>query len=209
MAVMLAAKPDTATQFYSWSPTLVEGDAISSFTLTPTTLVVEDSQSNGDEIEFYLSGGVTGEVYPVAALVVTGFGETLTETLYCPVSGPGNSFTYTADDIIDFALRPVVGLSGSRTSVETADALEWLNDMIAEWDITGASAGIPLPLVAGDTLYCSDGYVRALKANLRVCVAEQYGQQVSPSTARAAMAGLQTIKFARIRDREPTKATFY
>jgi hypothetical protein len=208
MAITLSPKPSAATYFGSWKPDLVEGDAISSFTLTETGVVIESSENASDEIKFYVSGGTTGQVHTIAASATTGYGETLVETIYVPISGPDNAFATTAGEVVDFALRPVRGLLGSSTSAEKADALEHLNDMLAEWALTGADMGIPLPLVEASVLYCSDAYVRAIKNNLRVQVAEQYSQQASSVTVRAALQGLQTIKFD-LRDREPLVVGYF
>ena len=208
MAITLSPKPSTATYFGSWKPDLVEGDAIHSFTLTESGVVIESSENASDEIKFYVSGGTDGQVHTIAASATTGYGETLVETIYVPISGPGNAFSATAGDVVDFALRPVRGLLGSSTTAEKADAIEHLNDMLAEWAGSGADVGIPLPLVEADVLYCSDAFVRAIKNNLRVQVAEQYSQQASPATVRAALQGFQTIKFA-LRNREPLAGRYF
>jgi hypothetical protein len=198
MAVHLSAKPAGATQLYSWKPDLADGDGIASFDLTGNTVGVVASEQQGDEIAFYVSGGTAGNVYTIDAEVETSNGESLRETLYIPVFGPGNAFSYTAQDIIDFAFRPISGLSEGPETVESEDALEWLNDFLAEWREQGADIGVALPLAVSDILYCRDAHVRAVKTNLRVDIAEQYGRQVAPRTALAAMRGLQQIKWANL-----------
>lgn len=208
MAVMLGVKPASAIQLFAWKPALVGGDSISSYTLTPTTVAVEAAHTTDDEIQMFVSGGVAGNVYPIAASVETGLGETLKETLYVPVSGPGNGFTDTAQTVVDFALRPIVGISGTPTANERADALEWLNGMLAEWSAIGADVGAPLPLALADTIYANDSWVLGIKNNLRVLVAEQYGRQVAPATLGKAHRGLAIIKNAR-RSRDPVQAEYY
>lgn len=208
MAVNLSPKPASSIHVYSWKPDLSEGDGISSFSLTPTTVTVDASQQIDNEVQFYVSGGVAGNVYAIAATVNTNNGEVLHETLYLPVYGPGNTFSQTADNVIDYALRPIVGIGGTRTTGETNDALEWLNGMIASWATQGADVGLALPLTTSSVMYCNDAHLLAIKNNLRVLVAEQYGRQVSPTTAILAARGLQQIKAANLPD-ERAPAEFY
>lgn len=198
MAVTLSAKAVGAIQMYSWKPDLATGDNILSFVLNPTTVEIEASKEDRGAIELFVSGGISGNVHPIAATVNTSFGETLEETLYVPVYGPGNAFSDTAEDVIDFALRPVVGIGETATSDEKNDALEWLNNMLASWRDQGADVGATLPLSLNDVLYVSDAFLLAVKNNLRVLVAEQYGRQVAPVTATLAMRGLQQIKQSQI-----------
>lgn len=200
MAKTLDPKPATAVKFYSFTPELQDGDGIESYTLTPTTVAVDSDELNGDAIEFYVSGGTAGNVYTIAASVVTSFGETIKETLYLPVYGPGNTFAATADDVVDFALKPIVGLGETATSDELADGLEWLNGMLAAWRDQGADVGIALPLTLSSVMYCNDAHLLAIKTNLRVVVAEQYGREVSQTTMRVAMRGLQQIKHSLLTD---------
>lgn len=203
MAVHLSAKPAGATQLYSWKPDIAEGDGIESFDLTGNTVGVVASEQQGDEIAFHVSGGAAGNVYSIDAEVETSNGESLRETLYIPVFGPGVSFTTTAEDVIKFALRPITGLSDDPETEELTDGLEWLNGMVASWRTQGADLGLALPLSLSTTLYVADEHVLALKNNLRVVLAEQYGRQVAPTTAVMAMRGLQQIKFANLpQDRE-------
>jgi hypothetical protein len=194
MAVALSPKPSGGIQLYSWKPDLIEGDGIAGYSLTPTGVTIEAEQQAADEIQFFVAGGTTGQVHSIAASVDTSFGEALKETLYIPIMGPGNSFSYTAQNVIDFALRPIVGLNGTPTTSERADALEWLNDWLATMAGQGADFGVAVPLALADTIYTSDEFVQAMKNNLRVMVAEQYGRQVAPTTAMMAFRGLQQIK---------------
>lgn len=198
MAVHFSAKPAGATQVYTWIPDLADGDSISSYTLTPTTITVISSEDQGDSIEMFLSGGSAGNVYPIAAEVETDDGESLRETLYLPVFGPGNAFSDTAEDVVNFALKPITGLNDAPETVELNDGLEWLNGMLASWRETGADVGIALPLVAASVMYCSDAHLLAIKNNLRVFLAEQYGRQVAPATLTMAVKGLQQIKWANL-----------
>ena len=62
MAVTLAAKPSAAIELRSWTPDVAEGDGISGYTLTPTTVVIESDALNDDAIEMFISGGEN--VYP-------------------------------------------------------------------------------------------------------------------------------------------------
>lgn len=194
MPVTLSPKPAGAILLYSWKPDLVDGDGIAAYSLTPSGVTIEAEQQAPDELQFYLAGGTTGKVHSIAASVDTAYGELLKETLYIPIMGPGNAFAYTAQQVVDFALRPVVGLGGTPTAAERADALEWLNDWLATMPGQGADFGLAIPLALADTIYASDEFVQALKTNLRVVVAEQYGRQVSPVTAALAFRGLQQVR---------------
>ena len=196
MAVMLSPKPASGIRLYSWAPDLAEGDSIYSYILTPTTVTIQADDTTGDTIEFYAAGGTAGNVYKIAAFVNTSYGETIIETLYVPVYGPDNAFTATAGDVINYALRPVVGLTGSATDDEKVDALEWLNGLLASWRDQGADVGALFPLTLTSTMYCSDAHLLAIKNNLRVMVAEQYGRQVAPATAMMAQQGLAQIKYS-------------
>jgi len=102
--------------------------------------------------------------------------------------------------VVDYALRPIVGIGETAEDNEKADALEWLNGMIAFWRDQGADIGVSLPIILTDTLYVPDAYILAVKNNLRVLVAEQYGRQVAPTTANMAARGLQQIKQATLPD---------
>jgi hypothetical protein len=200
MAVTFAPKPDQAIFLYSWVPALAEGDSIASYVLTPAGVTVESDSNLGDQVQMYLSGGTAGVVAQIAASVETGYGESLKETIYVPVYGPDNTQAASAEDIVKFALRPVVGLTGTPTDAEKADALEWLNDMGASWKRQGADIGLAFPLALDSTIFTQDDFLMALKTNLRVLVAEQYGRQVAPSTAIMAARGLQLIKTANLPD---------
>jgi hypothetical protein len=208
MAVIFAPKPEQAIQFYSWKPALIDGDSISSFTLTGNGVTVESSDNRGDEILMYLSGGTTSEVASIAASVDTGFGEILKETIYVPVYGPGNMFAASAEDVIDFALRNVVGKNGTRSAVETADALEVLNAMLSSWTMQGADIGIAFPILIDSTIFAKDAYLSAIKYNLRQTLEGEYNWPTTRATAFYAKSGLQLIKNANLPDDRGT-ADYY
>lgn len=200
MALHLTSKAAGDTRAYEWAPRLADGDSIDTYTLTPTTVTVSGAKNEGDRVTFKVAGGVAGTTYPIAASAVTVLGETLTETIYLPIRSDAKALSYTVRDICDFALRKVVGNGNSATADELDDATERLADMLAEWAASGADTGIPLPITANDTVFAPDGFISAIKHNLRIVCHEHYGQPVDASDVIAAKRGLQIIKARNLPD---------
>lgn len=187
---------------YTWSVPVADGDSLSSYTASASGAVIDDQDSNNDDVILYVSGGTAGTVASFTLVAYTEQGETLNETIYLPILPIGNAaaFGETAQDIIEFALRPIVGISGTPTTDELADGLEWLNLRLAAWKVQGADVGAPLPLTLASTINCPDQWLQAIKLDLRIFTAEQYGRQVSPATAIMAAKGLQTVKQESLSD---------
>lgn len=196
MALKLAPKGPGGTIRYSWEPPILSDDALQSATLTVTsgTVAIDSYSIAGDVVSFFASGGADGETTVISASAVTAQGETLTETLYIPVLAKAFALSNTVRDVCNFALRPIAGLGATPTADELADAQEHLDDMLAEWNETGADLGVKLPTTASDTLLVSDAALSAIKHNLRVRLSETYGQPVTQQTYMAAMRGIQQVK---------------
>lgn len=211
MSLQFAPKTPEDVKRYTWVPDVQDDDSLATCN-TPTTsgVTVDSFEVNGNAVVFYVSGGTAQTTGSIKLLATSNAGENYAETIYIPIlaSYDAVQFTTTADDIIDYALRPIVGLSGTRTATETADALEKLNDMVAHWKATGADLPISLPMTTATTLYLPDEHLLALKANLQVTVSEQYGRPVPSLALAIARSGLTTLKNQNLQDHQ-VKATDY
>jgi hypothetical protein len=205
MAQTWEAKTAAETKRYRWKPPVPEFDGLTTYSSSASGATIESEDRDDDELVYYVSGGVNGTTAIISLSALTTRGETLTETIYLPIAVDTAAGT-TAEDIVGFALKPVVGLSGTPTTAEKDDGLEHLNDMLAEWRLSGGEVGAALPLTLATPLYAPPGWMSGIKNNLRVRVAEQYGRQVAPATVIAANRGLQAIKFSRL---DHTEAEYY
>jgi len=70
--------------------------------------------------------------------------------------------------------------------VDAQDVLEAMNDMMAEWEGVGISLGYTEVSSLGDEVTVPDSTKRAIKSNLAVYVADQFGKQVDASTILSA-----------------------
>lgn len=201
MAQTWEAKAATETKRYKWAVPLQDGDGLQSFSSLASGATIESEEEEADEIVYYISGGTNGTTATITLSALTNEGETLTETIYLPIAV--TTAGETVANIVTFALKPIIGLGGTATDDEKTDALEILNDWLAEQAITGADVGAALPLLISDTLYAPRGWVSGIKAGLSVRVAKQYGRQVDQDTRIAAVRGLQTIKNSRLETRAP------
>lgn len=210
MALTWEAKAPEAAIRYSWPVPVADGDTLDSFTSAVSGATIDDEASDGNDVVLYVSGGTAGSTAIFTLLAHTANGEDIPETIYLPIlpSNDAVAFGNTAQEIIDFALRPIVGLSGTPTTAERNDGLEWLNGMLARWKSEGADVGAVTPLALATVVYCPDEWLQAIKLNLRVVLAEQYGRQVAPATAIMAARGLQKIKNANLPD-DRGAAVFY
>ena len=208
---MWPAKAPGEVKRYTWEVPVQADDALASFTAVDSVVTVDSTEAVDNTAVVFLSGGTGGQIGTVVFTATTDNGETLVETVFIPVAPAENSnaFAATVDDIVDFALKPIVGLSGTATSTELDDGVEHLNGMLAMWRSQGADVGAQLPLVLATVIYAPDNWLYAIKNNLRVFVAEQYGQQVSPATAYLARNGLAAIKNDILRARPVTEAVYY
>lgn len=193
MALHLAAKGPTEVLRYAWLPPFVDGDGLASFTLAASGCTIDSSEESGDEVVFFVSGGTAGTTASVTAAADSNEGEYFSETLYIPIRLTTNAFTYTARDVVDFALRKIAGNGESAESAEADDALERLNDMLADWRMDGCDIGVPAPLALGDTLSIPDEYVSALKFNLRIACHDHYDAPITAYDADRADRGKRNI----------------
>lgn len=193
MALHLAAKGPTEVVRYAWLPLFMDGDGLSSFTLTASGCTIDSSEESGDEVVFFVSGGSAGTTASITATANSDEGEYFSETLYIPIRLTTIAFAYTARDVVDFALRKVVGNGFSADSAEADDALERLNDMLADWRMDGCDIGVPAPLTLGTTLSIPDEYVSALKFNLRIACHDHYGAPITAYDADRADRGKRNI----------------
>lgn len=198
MAVNWAPKPAGAVYRYTWAPALIPGDTIADIDLQADIANVVASSHDGLVVEAYIAGGEVGATCTISATVFTTYGEKLKETIYLPIVSTELSRLQTAGEIAAFALRKVVGIGEQATASELADAVEWLNDMLADWKGQGADVGANLPYTPSQLMHVPDEYVTAIKNNLIIRIADNYGREISPVTAKLAMAGLQRIKQASL-----------
>lgn len=69
------------------------------------------------------------------------------------------------------------------TSAEAEDGLIALNDMMNEWNIDGINIGYETLDAIDDDLFVDLGAIGAIKANLAIYIAPEYGRIVSPDLA--------------------------
>lgn len=193
MAQHWAAKAPTEIVERRWPVPLAEGDGISTVTAVGTGVTVNSDDYDLTEAVVVLSGGSAGATGSVEVTVVTVDGNTHVETFYIPIRLTTNAFTYTARDVVNFALRKVVGNGNDPESTEADDALERLNDMLADWRMDGCDIGVPAPLALGTTLAIPDEYVSALKFNLRIACHDHYDAPITAYDADRADRGKRNI----------------
>lgn len=202
MGIFWPAKASGATINLTWEPALAEGDSIASITPTMTGAVLEATDIGDGVVNFVVSGGTTGQTAILSVTITTAAGEDLVETIYLPIIGPG-VLAETVQDIVSFALRKVTGIGEDPSADQAGDALERLQDMLDTWRITGADVGAPSPLALTSVVYCPDGYLRAIKNNLIVQLADLYGFDLSPVVVQNARNGLYMIKQAALPEDRP------
>jgi hypothetical protein len=208
MALTWTAKAPAEVVERRWTVPVPSGDSLASYTLSPTGITIDSDEADGADVVVTLSAGTDGATAIITATALTTGGLTLVETIYLPITAKTNAFSATAQDVVAFALRKVVGIGETPEAAELDDGLEHLNDMLAEWAGIGADVGVPLPMVSTDTFYTSDAYLSAIKNNLKMRVLDTYGEPIPPMLAFSARAGLQQIRQAKLpSDREG--ADFY
>jgi hypothetical protein len=89
----------------------------------------------------------------------------------------------TALDVITGALKllEVKTDESAVTASEAEDGLTALNDMMNEWNVDGINIGYESLEDTEDTLYVNLGAIGAMKSNLAVYIAPEYGRVVTPS----------------------------
>jgi hypothetical protein len=202
MAIFLSAKTPAGVITYTWQAPLMDGDTLTGLTFVETGITVNADDLDGSTAIFLLADGTVGTTGSIAITATTSAGETLSETIYIPIIGPG-VLAETVEDIVSFALRKVTGIGEAPDADQAADALERLQDMLDYWRLTGADVGAPSPLALTSVIYCPDGYLIAIKNNLILQLADMYGAQVSPAVAQNARAGLAMVKARNLPDERP------
>lgn len=87
----------------------------------------------------------------------------------------------TVTEIVSAAVRllEVKTAESAITPVEVEDGLEALNDMMNEWNVDGINVGYETLDDADDELFVTLGSLGAIKANLAVYIAPEYGRVVT------------------------------
>lgn len=194
MPIQWGAKAPGEIVEREWVVPVPEDDSVASYTASITGATKDSDERNGDTITLTLSAGTDGATAIATLTATTANGLVFNETAYLPIRATPLVLSNTVRDVCNFALRPIVGLGATPTADELADAQEHLDDMLAEWNETGADLGVKLPTTASDTLLVSDAALSAIKHNLRVRLSETYGQPVTQQTYMAAMRGIQQVK---------------
>jgi len=104
----------------------------------------------------------------------------------------------TAQEVIQDALAEIL-VQGSEAPLEASEyqsAIRMMNDFMFDLDINGTSLGYTEVSNLGDTVTLSAGLIMALKKNLAVLLAPQFGAQVDPNLQVQAAKGVKTMKKA-------------
>lgn len=176
MALLWEAKTAAETVQRVWDC----GSTIETVSATATGATVAAAEYELSDAIITLSGGTDGTSATVVVTVTTSDGETLSQTFILPVRSDARAFSTTAREVVNFAMRRIVGIRGTPSSTEADDALERLNDMLALWRIDGLDVGLALPLTLDSELALPDEYTMALKYNLAVALHEQYTIEAVP-----------------------------
>lgn len=201
MAALWETKAAGETVHRSWTPELAVGDGIATTSASATGATVNGTSTNGEDVFVTLSGGVAGTPATVDVTVTTHDGLTLTEAFILPVLSEAQAFTYTARDVVYFALRKIVGNGNDPEAAESEDALERLNDMLAAWRLEGCDVGLG-KLALGDTLKVSDEFITAIKFNLRVSCHDHYDAPITPFDASMAQDGKRNVVTALFQNKD-------
>ncbi len=189
MADFLAAKTPAETVERRWQSNGAQSVSIAATGITATALV------DGDEIVFTLSDGTAGQTAYIDVTVVAD-GETRINRIYVPIVATGHAAS-TVQDVVNFALRKITGISETPDAEQANDAVERLTDMLEVWRVTGADIGAPRPLSLSTVLYAPHSHLSAIKNNLIVSLSDIYGADaLTASVIEAARRGLQLVKMA-------------
>ncbi len=101
----------------------------------------------------------------------------------------------TARDFVTRALRllRVIGAGDAPTADEATDALATFNEMLAAWQIDGLDLGLPV-LALGDEVLVPAPYEMALRYNLAVKLASEFGAGLTPEIVGVAEAQERVIR---------------
>ncbi|MGY8962544.1 MAG: packaged DNA stabilization gp4 family protein [Rhodospirillales bacterium] len=102
----------------------------------------------------------------------------------------------TVTDIVNGALLllEVRTAESAVTAPEAEDGLTSLNDMMNEWNVDGINVGYETLENISDELYVDLGAIGAIKANLAVYIAPEYGRIVSDTLAVRARRSKKSLR---------------
>lgn len=112
------------------------------------------------------------------------------------VVNPSGCFGYTtAGDVATGALKLILVEAGDSALEpdEYADALEVMNDYMAALEADGIRLGYSRVCNVADIVTIPDGAIRALKSNLAIELAPQFGGKVSATLIKQASEGMNTF----------------
>jgi len=134
---------------------------------------------------------------PVASIPIAS-GPTSIYTPAIPVVvRPSGCFGYTtAGDVASGALKLILveAADSALEPDEYADALDAMNDFMAAQEAEGLRLGYSRVCNVSDIVTIPDGAIRALKANLAIELAPQFGGKVSATLIKQANEGMNTLR---------------
>jgi len=184
----------------TWTVPVPDGDSVSSIATIATGVTVDLAEKTTyNEASFTLSAGAAGVTGNVVVTITTTEGLSLSETFYIPIRVTAAQLVPTVNDVCAFALRKIVGNGETADADELADAVERFNDLVALWALQGIDIGLSDPLAAADTVTVPDGFIAALKFNLRVACHDHYDAPISGYDASMAQMTFRTLANALVR----------
>lgn len=192
MSSVWPAKRADETVLREWPLPLT--DAAASVSATATGATVGVCYIADGSAWATLSGGANGTPATITVTATTAGGQTLVHTFTMAVQSDAAAFGYTASSLVTSALRKITGFGVSPDTDQAAFGLECLNDMLAEWRGRGMDLGCALPLLSAASVPVPDAFISAIKTNLALVTADQFGREVTPTLQRQAAIGLELIK---------------
>ena len=194
MAVFWQAKAPASVEERVWK---IADVSSASFTVSTGTATLSH-EIEGDGVTVTVTGGAAGVVQVIAASAVLGSGETISETIYIPIRDAAILLGNTVYDVCAFALRKIAGIGETADADELSVAVEYLNDMLAEWRIDGLDVGIAKLLASTDDFTVRDEFIAPIKNNLTVRLAEEFDRPLTPVLVANAERGRRLIENALI-----------
>lgn len=104
----------------------------------------------------------------------------------------------TVTEVVTNALQllEVIPAETAITPAEAEDGLVSLNDLMNEWNDNGINIGYETLEAIDDILHVNAGTLGAIKSNLAVYIAPEYGRAVSVELAARAKAGKKAVRGA-------------
>ncbi len=102
----------------------------------------------------------------------------------------------TVNDIVKGALLllEVRTAESAVTAAEAEDGLTALNDMMNEWNVDGINVGYESLDDINDELFVDLGAIGAIKSNLAIYIAPEYGRIVSPDLTERANRSKKSLR---------------